>query len=140
MKLGLERIDDILVVTVPGRTLDIVHSDGFKRAIYPILAEEKKAILDITKLDFVDSSGLGAFVACAKMLRAAGEDLRICGKTKQVRWLFGLVKMHSICELFDTKREALESLKSIGQDYESAGDTTKTKTNVRKIGFRKTNQ
>jgi len=110
------------VVTVLGQALDVVHADGFKRAIYPVLAEEKKAVLDIAKLDFVDSSGLGAFVACAKMLRAAGGDLKICGMTRQVRWLFGLMKMHAICELFDTKREALKSLKSIGQDDESAGD------------------
>ena len=140
MKLGLERIDDILVVTVPGRTLDIVHSDEFKQAIYPILAEEKKAVLDVAKLDFVDSSGLGAFVACAKMLRAAGGDLKICGMTKQVRWLFGLMKMHAICELLDNKIEAIESFKSIGQDDESTGDTTSAKTNVRKIGYHKTNQ
>ncbi len=113
MKLGLERVDDILIVTVPGRVLDVVHADEFRQAVHPILAEETKAVLDIARLDFVDSSGLGAFVGCAKMLRAAGGDLKICGMRKKVSWLFHLLKMHMICDLFDTKEEAIKSFKTL---------------------------
>ena len=140
MKLGLERVDDILIVTVPGPVLDVVHADEFKRAVYPILAEETKAVLDIAKLDFVDSSGLSAFVACVKALRAAGGDLRICGMTKQVRWLFDLLKMHKICDLFDTKEEAIKRFKTLAQDDDSTDDTTDMKAGLQKTEFRKIHQ
>ncbi|MCD6328446.1 STAS domain-containing protein [bacterium] len=137
MKLGLERVDDILVVTVPGRTLDLVQSSELKRAIYPLLAEETKAVLDLSKLDFIDSSGLGVFVACAKMLKEDGGDLKICGMTKQVRSLFKLVKMHAICELFDTTNEAIESFKRVENSDRPARSATRPRTTVREVEFGK---
>jgi len=140
MNLGLERIDDILIVTIPGPVLDVVHADEFKRAVYPVLAEETKVVLDIAKLDFVDSSGLGAIVACVKMLRVAGGDLKVCGMTRQARWLFDLLKMHTICGLFDAREEAVESFKTLAHDGGSTGDAMDMKASVREMNFRKINQ
>jgi len=130
MQLGLERIDEILVVTLPGPVLDVVGADEFKRAVYPVLAEETKVVLDIANLDLVDSSGLGAFIACVKMVKAGGGDLSICGMTKQVCWLFDLLKMHSICDLFDTKEEAIKSFDTVAQGGDSTGDSTDMKADV----------
>ncbi|MBN1592859.1 MAG: STAS domain-containing protein [Candidatus Coatesbacteria bacterium] len=111
MELALERIDDILVITVPGRVLDAARVDDFKETVSAILKNEKKAVLDLSKLDFVDSSGLAAIVSFARTLEAADGSLRISGLNKQVRWLFELTKMEAVCGgPFESKRDAVESL------------------------------
>ena len=130
MQLGLERVDDILIVTVPGPVLDAVRADEFKRAIYPLLTDETKAVLNIAELDLVDSSGLGAFIACVKTARAANGDLKVCGMTKQVRWLFDLLRMHTICGLFDTKEEAIESFRTVAQEGDSTKDNADMKASM----------
>jgi anti-sigma B factor antagonist len=43
-----------------------------------------KVVVDMTEVDFIDSSGLGALIGCLKTAREHGGDLRISGVGKQV--------------------------------------------------------
>nr|HDM58811.1 anti-sigma factor antagonist [Bacillota bacterium] len=109
MELKVENVGDGSVIKVPGGSLEASNVEEFKQDILPILNESGRVVLDIKNLDFVDSSGLGAFLSCLRTLNARGGDLKIAGMTKAVRALFEVVRMHRICDSFDTVDEATKA-------------------------------
>jgi anti-sigma B factor antagonist len=109
MELSVEKVKNVAVVKLLGRSLEASNVEEFKRNIAPILGENTSVVLDIQNLDSVDSSGLGAFLSCLRTLNAAGGDLKICRMRKPVRALFELVRMHRICDVFDTVDQAVEA-------------------------------
>ena len=109
MELSVEKVGNVAVVKVPGRSLEASNVEEFKRNMAPILDKNTSVVLDIQNLDFVDSSGLGAFLSCLRRLNAAGGDLKIAGMRKSVVALFELVRMHRICDVLDTVDEAVKA-------------------------------
>ena len=112
MDLQVENRGEIAVVTVPGRALDASNVDDFKAAILPVVGENSRVVLNIENLEFVDSSGLGAFLMCIRKLRSDGGEMKISGMTSPVKALFELVRMHRVCHVTETVGEAVEAFQS----------------------------
>lgn len=111
MTLKTHKIDDVMIVGVPGPNLDISSSDAFKIAMAPILASDRKVVLDLGDVEFMDSSALGSFLTCLRQLNAAGGDMKLCRMRKTIRNLFELVRMHRVFEILDTADEAAASFR-----------------------------
>jgi len=112
MEIVVRNLDDVAVATVPVDELDASNAQEFKRDIAPILETNTKVVLDLGRLRFVDSSGLGAMLSCLRHLTAKGGDLKLCCMSKQVRALFELVRMHRIFEIYGTCEEAVSAFHS----------------------------
>ena len=109
MDIALQRIDDIAIATVPGEDLDAGNAADFKRDMAPLIDANSKVVLDLSRLRFVDSSGLGAFISCLRKLNAKGGDLKLCGLSQPVRAVFELVRMHRVFEILDTREHAVQA-------------------------------
>lgn len=103
--------DGVLVVTLEAEHLDAKEAPAFKQKILDLLASEEvdRVVFDLHRLKFIDSSGLGAFLAILKALHGRGGELKLSAMTKTVRTVFELVCMHKIFEIFNTSDEALRS-------------------------------
>jgi anti-sigma B factor antagonist len=112
LEVTIEQVGKVTIVGLPGEYLDAGNSKEFKRDITPVLEAHQQVIFDMSQLRFVDSSGLGAVLACMRQLHAAGGTLKLCGMMKPVRALFDLVQMHRLLEVFDTKEEALRAFQA----------------------------
>jgi anti-sigma B factor antagonist len=100
---------NITIMTLLGDVLDASNAKDFRRVASPVLERSKKVVFDLSGLQFVDSSGLGAILSCLRQLNASGGDLKLCGMTKPVRALFELVRMHRLFDIFNTKEEAVRA-------------------------------
>ena len=109
MALHMKNIRDIAVISVPGPRLDANNSKEFKSVVAETLRGYHRVLFDMSQLNFVDSSGLGALVSCLRQVNAAGGDLKLCGMTKPVRTLFELVRMHRVFDIRNTEEEALQA-------------------------------
>src|ERR1039457_1234920 len=107
MEIAVDKMGDIAVAEVPVEELDASNSPEFKRDMAPVLQANNKLVLDLSRLRFVDSSGLGALLSCLRQLSAKSGDLKLCGMSKQVRALFELVRMHRIFDIYGTREEAV---------------------------------
>jgi anti-sigma B factor antagonist len=112
MEIAVNIRDGIPVAAVPVDELDASNAGEFKRDIAPVLQANTKLVLDLSRLRFVDSSGLGAMLSCLRQLTAKSGDLKLCGMSKQVRALFELVRMHRIFDIYGTKEEAVKAFQS----------------------------
>lgn len=94
---------------MPVEELDASNAPEFKRDMAPVLQSNTKLVLDLSRLRFVDSSGLGAVLSCLRQLSARNGDMKLCGMSKQVRDTFELVRMHRIFDIAGTKDEAVHA-------------------------------
>ena len=109
MAIAFDSVGDVTVAVVPMNELDASNSADFKRDVAPLLEATTKLVFDLSRLRFVDSSGLGAFISCLRNLNAKGGDVKLCGMSKQVRGVFELVRMHRIIDIYATKEEAVRA-------------------------------
>ena len=111
MQMVVQKFDDVTVVSIGAETLDASNADDFRRDIEPVLRENKKLVLDLQKVNFVDSPGCGAILTCLKHLTENGGDLKLCRVTRPARLVFDLIRLHRICEIVDTSEQALAAFK-----------------------------
>lgn len=109
MAIAFDTVGDVNVAAVPLDELDASNSADFKREMAPVLEATSKLVLDLSRLRFVDSSGLGAFISCLRRLNAKGGDVKLCGMSRQVRGVFELVRMHRIFDIHGTREEAVRA-------------------------------
>ena len=107
MESTIEKVNDVIVLTLQQEALDSKSAKSFREELDQFCQEDNKILLDLSKVEFVDSAGLGAIVAALKCLRGAGGDLKVCNVHKTVRALFELVRMHRLVDIFNTREEAL---------------------------------
>ncbi|MDZ4799392.1 MAG: STAS domain-containing protein [Bryobacteraceae bacterium] len=109
MNLTTETIGNVVVVTLPGETLDAGNTKPLKDELTAVLQPGAKLVFDLSQLRFVDSSGLGLLLSSLRQVHNTGGDLKLCGMNKAVRALFELVRMHRVFEIFATRDEARAS-------------------------------
>lgn len=112
MEVAVDLIGEVGVAEVPVDELDASNAPEFKRDITPVVEKSTKLVLDMSRLHFVDSSGLGAILSCLRQLSAKGGDLKLCCMSKQVRAAFELVRMHRIFDIYPTREEAVRAFES----------------------------
>ncbi len=101
---------DVLVVALSGKVIGgpelMEVKSVFQKAVDQ---EKKKVLLDLGKVSWMDSSGLGVIVSGHTTLSRAGGALRILNATKKIHELFIITKLITIFETFTDEQEALNS-------------------------------
>jgi anti-sigma B factor antagonist len=111
MEPVVEKVGDVAVVTITSEQLDASNAEDFRNFMAPVLQECSKLVLDLDRVQFVDSRGCGAILSCLKHVSAAGGDLKLCHINKPVRTVFELIRLHRICEILDTREAAIGAFK-----------------------------
>ena len=107
MTFTTARIDpDVTVVTASGR-LNMVAAPLLRDTVRRSIEEGgARIVVDLAAVDFLDSSGLGALVACLKTARQAGGDLRIAAPSAQVMMVLQLSNLDRVLARSDTAGDA----------------------------------
>src|SRR5205085_737928 len=109
MQPAVEKVGDVTIVAVNVKELDAGNADQFRRDVAPVLKDCRKLVLDLDRVQFVDSRGCGAILSCLKQLSTVGGDLKLCGVTAPVRMVFELIRMNKLCEIVGTREEAVQA-------------------------------
>jgi anti-sigma B factor antagonist len=96
MHLTTERRGGALVVQATESRLDAAVAIAFKEAMHAATTgPETRVVLDLSSVEFLDSSGLGAVVSVMKHL-GAGRQLELAGLTPPVAKVFRLTRMDTV--------------------------------------------
>ena len=77
-----------------------------------IAAGEKKIVLNLAHVDYMDSSGVGELVSSFTAVRNAGGELKLYGLSKKVHDILQVTKLYTV---FDIKEDEFTAVKSF--DY-----------------------
>jgi anti-sigma B factor antagonist len=112
MEIGVETIAGVAVATIPVQELDAANSAELKRDIAPVLEASSRVVIDLGRLRFIDSSGLGALLSCLRSVASKGGELKLCGMSNQVQAAFELVRLHRIFDVHPTAALAVSAFAS----------------------------
>jgi anti-anti-sigma factor len=105
--------NNVMTIVLEDENLDAKDAADFKSKVKELIESSSvhNILLDMHKLHFIDSSGLGSFLSILRTVNNQGGDLKMTGMTKPIRAVFELVNMHKIFEIYNTSEEALRSFK-----------------------------
>ena len=101
---------NIVVFTFKGQ-LDAFSEKQFKTFVTNNLKNQHSFVIDLTKIDFLDSSGLGALVQTAKECKKIKLGFSVVGNSR-VAQTIKLVRLGDFLNLKSTLDEALAYLKN----------------------------
>ena len=106
---GFEQKDGCLVFHFTGQ-LDAYSEKQFKEYVADVLKANKlPSVLDLSKIDFLDSSGLGALVQLAKQCTDAKRSFVLVGNSR-VTQTIKLVRLEEFLHLVEDLPTALNQL------------------------------
>jgi anti-sigma B factor antagonist len=102
--------EGVVVLELEGR-LVLGESLGELRSKIQELASagETKIVLDLGKVDYIDSSGLGQLVVCYTSMKKTEGGLRLANLHARSLELMVLTKLHTVFEIFGDATEAVNS-------------------------------
>ena len=101
---------NIIVFTFKGQ-LDAFSEKQFKTFVTKNLRNEYPFVIDLTKIDFLDSSGLGALVQTAKECKKLNMGFSVVGNSR-VAQTIKLVRLGDFLNLKSNLEDALLHLKN----------------------------
>jgi len=88
------------VLECSGR-LNMVSAGAFRETVAQVVdGGRSHVVVELSAVDFMDSSGLGALVGCLKTARQAGGDLRIAAPSEQVQMVLKLSNIDKILRTY----------------------------------------
>jgi len=115
MEYELTETDGVAVLRPGARTMDQNNAPGLLLPLRPFVEAGGRMVLDLSKVQFINSAGLGAIVGLVRDVKSGGGAIRLCSPLPTVRALFGMVRLESIASIDDDLAGALAALARSGE-------------------------
>ena len=109
MPVNIENRNGLAVCHIEGE-IDINTSPGIKKSIDKLLqAKTSRIVVNLSKVTYVDSSGLATLVEILKNMRSYGGRLRLTNLLPKVKSLFEITKLEKLFEIMADEQEAISN-------------------------------
>ena len=103
---------DVAVVALKGNLMGEPDTTDVREKIYSLLQDDvKKVVLDLGKVKWINSSGLGALIAAMTSVKNKGGDLRLANVTEKVESIFMITQLIKVFKTYETVDRAVASFK-----------------------------
>lgn len=89
-----------------------VFKDELERLL---LQDEKRVIINLEKLDFIGSSGIGTIMFTADKLKKRDGELALVGMNEEIRNAFDHLGLSKFVTVYQTEQEAVRAFSSTGE-------------------------
>lgn len=103
---------DVAVLSLKGNLMGDPDTTDVRDKIYSLLQDDvKKIVLDMSKVKWVNSSGLGTLIAAMTSVKNKGGDMKLAGVTEKVESLFMITQLIKVFKTYENVDRALASFK-----------------------------
>ena len=103
----VRRADGVAFVALAG-DVDLHRTVELRGCLLEIIQEKPKmTIVNMEKVEFMDSSGVATLIEALQLSRRNGGKLKLVGMQRRVRSIFEISRLESIFEIYETESEAL---------------------------------
>ena len=110
MKFSTRKAGDVVVIDVDGQ---ILLGDGdveIKIAVDDLLKRgSKKILLNLSKVPYLDSAGLGEIIRCFTALRKSGGDFKLLSPNRRIIDLLTITKLLNVFDCYENESAAIAS-------------------------------
>lgn len=113
LKLSARNVDGVLIVDCAGRVIFGEESAALRDLVKKAIPENKKIILNLGDVNYIDSGGLGTIVSLYTTARSAGGSVKLANLTKRVGDLLQVTKLLTVFDVYDSEEQALDSFRAV---------------------------
>ena len=110
MLVNCSKVDGVGVVQL-SKALTAATVDPFRDQLSSWQESEpevKNYVIDLEKVDFMDSAGLGTLIAVLKRISEQGGDMKIANLQKKPRMVFEITRAYKVFEIYETVEDAIK--------------------------------
>ena len=112
MKTTASTVGEVTIIGLAGKIMSSQDTTDLQGEIRKAIENStRKVVLDLSAMDWMNSTGLGAIVAASGRLRNAGGMLKLAAPNATVGHLMELNKLNLIFEIHPTVEAAAASFK-----------------------------
>jgi anti-sigma B factor antagonist len=113
MNYSLSEKYNTVIISFKGKMMGGPSATKYMDEIKSLIEQGKINVVgDLSKVNFMNSAGLGILITSLTSLRNAGGDLRICGASDRIESLLMVTKLITVFKHFKKVDEAVESYQS----------------------------
>jgi len=113
LKLATRNEDGVLVVDCVGRIVFGDESGYLRDTVKQLILENKRIVLNLGEVNYIDSGGLGTLVALYTSANIAGASIKLANLTKRVGDLLQVTKLLTVFDVYDSEEKALEAFRKV---------------------------
>jgi len=112
LEIKTQAVDNIAIIRIEGE-LDLYNAPKLKKAIEDeVKAGRVDVIINLGKVPYIDSSGIGTFIAGLAKTRKSNGTLKMCNVEGSVKKVFELTHLTGYFQVFDNEDKAIASFKT----------------------------
>ena len=113
LKITDRVVDGVEVVAMEGRIVLGEESSALRDKVKGLLAGgNKKIVLNVDKVDYIDSAGVGTLVAVYHAAKSHGASLALCHLRSHFEGMLKITKLLTVFDTYKTEADAVRSLAS----------------------------
>ena len=110
LKLAKRNVDDILAIGCSGRIVFGEESSLLRDEVKKAIADgNKRIVLNLGEVNYIDSGGLGTLVALYTTAHNSGSTVKLARLTQRVGDLLQVTKLLTIFDVYETEEQAVSS-------------------------------
>lgn len=110
VKLTNRQVGDVTVVDVAGRITLGEGSSALRDSLRDLVSKsQKKILLNLGEVTYIDSSGIGELVSGFTTVTNAGGQLKLLSLTKRVQDLLQITKLYTVFDVHEEEAHAIRS-------------------------------
>ena len=110
MKTSTRKVESITIVDLSGRITLGEGSVVLRDTIRDLISKgDKKILLNLGEVTYIDSSGIGELVSAFTTVRNQGGELKLLNLTKKVHDLLQITKLYTVFDVKDDETTAIQS-------------------------------
>jgi anti-sigma B factor antagonist len=110
MKIKEKEFDGIIVLSLDGHLLGEPEITEMRERVYRVLEQGKRnLVLDLQKIDKMNSSGLGTLISVLTSIRGKGGELHLANITEHVGGLLVLTKLVKVLKTYESVERAVKA-------------------------------
>lgn len=110
MKLSAREDKGVVILEPKGKIMGGPESTVLHDKLHELINQgKKKVIIDLAKVDWMNSTGLGILISGLTTMRNNGGELKLSNVTEKIQSLLTITKLITIFETFDSVDQAVQS-------------------------------
>lgn len=110
LKINSREVDGVTVLGLEGRIVLGEESNSLRETVKGLLAAgKKKIVLNMDRVTYIDSSGLGTLVASHHSARSQGASLKLSNLGSRFQEILQVTKLLTVFEVYDSEAAAIHS-------------------------------
>ncbi|HEX5084586.1 MAG TPA: STAS domain-containing protein [Blastocatellia bacterium] len=112
-------INDVTVLDLEGNLARDENAQFRKHVAGAIDAGVRKLIVNLARIKYMDSSGLGELISCYTALQRLNGRVKLLHLNNRLQYLLAITKLDSVFETFDSEPVAVSSFAALIESIEN---------------------